>query len=45
VLLSLFLAIRLPGRAARKGKGRSQFDKLPYGVAIGLGGLAAVTLP
>ena len=44
LLLLIFLAVRLPGRARRKGGAKTDFDKLPYGVAIGLGGLVAVVL-
>ncbi|MGX7953463.1 A24 family peptidase [Tsuneonella sp. HG249] len=44
VLLVVFFATRIRGRARRDPNERSNFDKLPYGVAIGLGGLAAVTL-
>ena len=42
VLVVIFLAVRLPGRARRDKTKKTDFDKLPYGVAIGLGGLAAV---
>jgi prepilin peptidase CpaA len=43
-LLVLFVAIRLRGRSRRPRDSGSPFSKLPYGVAIGLGGLAAVAL-
>lgn len=42
LLLVVFLAMRIRGRAGRKSDPHSPFAKLPYGVAIGLGGLAAV---
>lgn len=41
-LLIVFALTRLRGRASRKPSANSHFDKLPYGVAIGVGGLAAV---
>lgn len=41
-LLIVFMLTRLRGRASRKPAANSHFDKLPYGVAIGVGGLAAV---
>ena len=44
LLLIVFFAARMPGRARRPRDSVSDFDKLPYGVAIGLGGLAAVAL-
>jgi len=44
VLLLVFLATRVRGRARRAAEGPSNFDKLPYGVAIGVGGLIAVAL-
>ena len=44
LLLVVFFAARMPGRARRRRESASDFDKLPYGVAIGLGGLAAVAL-
>lgn len=42
VLLAVFFALRVPGRAKRNREQPSDFDKLPFGVAIGLGGLVAV---
>ncbi len=44
VLLVLFLAYRLPGRSRRDPAKAGDFDKLPYGIAIGVGGIAAVVL-
>lgn len=43
VLLLLFLMKRR-GRVARTSAEQSDFDKLPYGLAIGIGGLLAVAL-
>ncbi len=43
VLLALFLVMRR-GRIRKKDQAVSDFDKLPYGVAIGVGGLIAVAL-
>jgi prepilin peptidase CpaA len=49
VLLAVFLAVRMRGRAERVAQGvndpDSPFAKLPYGVAIGLGGLVTVLTP
>lgn len=45
LLVIVFLATRKQRRAQRALGADSAFDKLPYGVAIGLGGLAAVALP
>ena len=44
VLLLVFLATRVRDRARRATGGPNNFDKLPYGVAIGVGGLLAVAL-
>lgn len=44
VLLLLFIATRLRGRARRSARESSDFDKLPYGVAIAVGGLTAIAL-
>jgi prepilin peptidase CpaA len=44
ILLVVFLAVRLPGRSRRANAKKDDFDKLPYGVAIGLGGFAAVAM-
>lgn len=44
VLLIVFWLTRIRGRARRADAKDSPFDKLPYGVAVGLGGLAAVIL-
>lgn len=44
VLLVVFFLTRVRGRNARDPATSSHFDKLPYGVAIGFGGLAAVAL-
>ena len=41
-LLAIFFALRFPGRAHRDRARKTDFDKLPFGVAIGLGGLVAV---
>ena len=43
-LLLVFLATRVRGRARRAAEGPRNFDKLPYGVAIGVGGIIAVAL-
>lgn len=43
VLLAGF-AMKRRGRISRTSANQSDFDKLPYGVAIGLGGLLAVAL-
>nr|WP_272916569.1 prepilin peptidase [Tsuneonella aeria] len=42
LLLIVFFAVRLRGRANRPADRESPFAKLPYGVAIGIGGLVAV---
>ncbi|MCT2559390.1 prepilin peptidase [Tsuneonella sp. YG55] len=42
VLLFLFLAFRSSGRSRRGPQRATDFDKLPYGIAIGVGGIAAV---
>lgn len=42
LLLIVYFATRIRGRARRTSDLNSPFAKLPYGVAIGLGGLAAV---
>ena len=44
VLLAIFFLTRIRGRSTREPAANSHFDKLPYGVAIGFGGLAAVAL-
>lgn len=44
VVLVVFFAVRPRGKAERAASERSSFNKLPYGVAIALGGLAAVGL-
>ena len=41
-LLALFFAFRIRGRTKRNPEQPSDFDKLPFGVAIGIGGLMAV---
>ena len=43
VLLVAF-SMKRRGRITRTSAGQSDFDKLPYGIAIGLGGLLAVAL-
>lgn len=42
VLLVIFYLARIRGRRARADPSPSDFDKLPYGIAIGIGGLFAV---
>ncbi|WP_168194109.1 prepilin peptidase [Altererythrobacter sp. TH136] len=44
ILLVVFLVTRLNGRTRRTPGESTDFDKLPYGVAIGFGGLVAVLL-
>jgi len=44
LLLLVGFAMKRRGRIARKSASQSDFDKLPYGVAIGIGGLVAVAL-
>lgn len=44
LLLLVGFAIKRRGRIVRISAEHSDFDKLPYGIAIGLGGLLAVAL-
>lgn len=44
LVLLVFFMLRRRGRIGRTSKHQSDFDKLPYGVAIGIGGLIAVAL-
>jgi prepilin peptidase CpaA len=44
LLLLVGFSMKRRGRIARTSAEQSDFDKLPYGIAIGLGGLLAVAL-